>query len=45
MGNHEEALLRFLVDSRDGLQWFRLGGLETLASYGVDIEVRFGLDS
>jgi serine/threonine protein phosphatase 1 len=44
MGNHEEALLRFLVDSRDGLQWFRLGGLETLASYGVDVEVRFGLD-
>jgi serine/threonine protein phosphatase 1 len=45
MGNHEEALLRFLVDARDGLQWFRLGGLETLASYGVDVEtLHFGLD-
>ena len=41
MGNHEEALLRFLVDPRDGLQWFRLGGLETLASYGVDVEASF----
>lgn len=44
MGNHEEALLRFLVDPRDGLQWFRLGGLQTLASYGVDIDaLHFGL--
>jgi serine/threonine protein phosphatase 1 len=38
MGNHEEALLRFLVDPREGAQWFRFGGLETLASYGVDTE-------
>jgi serine/threonine protein phosphatase 1 len=45
MGNHEEALLRFLVDPRDGLQWARLGGLETLASYGVDAQaLHFGLE-
>jgi serine/threonine protein phosphatase 1 len=44
MGNHEEALLRFLVEPRDGLQWFRLGGLETLASYGVEVEaLHYGL--
>jgi serine/threonine protein phosphatase 1 len=43
MGNHEEALLRFLVDPQDALQWFRFGGLDTLASYGVDIEA-FGLE-
>ena len=44
LGNHEEALLSFLVDPRDGLHWFRLGGLETLASYGVDIDAfHFGL--
>ncbi|MBV8425996.1 MAG: serine/threonine protein phosphatase [Hyphomicrobiales bacterium] len=44
MGNHEEALLRFLVDPRDGLQWFRLGGLQTLASYGIDIDaLHFGV--
>ncbi len=44
LGNHEEALLRFLVDSHDGPQWFRLGGLQTLASYGVDLDaLHFGL--
>ncbi|MBV9567856.1 MAG: serine/threonine protein phosphatase [Hyphomicrobiales bacterium] len=44
LGNHEEALLSFLVDPNDGVHWFRLGGLETLASYGIDIEAfHFGL--
>jgi len=38
MGNHEEALLSFLVHPRESLHWFRLGGLETLASYGIDIK-------
>ncbi|MFI5015886.1 MAG: metallophosphoesterase family protein [Hyphomicrobiales bacterium] len=43
MGNHEEALLRFLIDPRDGHQWRLFGGIETLASYGVDTgEFRFG---
>jgi serine/threonine protein phosphatase 1 len=35
MGNHEDALLRFLLDPRAGPQWCSFGGLETLASYGV----------
>jgi serine/threonine protein phosphatase 1 len=37
MGNHEEALLRFLIDPQHGHQWRRFGGLATLISYGVDI--------
>jgi serine/threonine protein phosphatase 1 len=43
MGNHEEAMLRFLIDPQDGHQWRLFGGPETLASYGVDTaEFRFG---
>ncbi|MEP0315845.1 MAG: metallophosphoesterase family protein [Hyphomonas sp.] len=34
MGNHEEALLRFLSDANFGKQWVRYGGGETLYSYG-----------
>ncbi len=34
MGNHEEALLRFLEDVDFGKQWVRYGGGETLYSYG-----------
>ncbi|MDX1293187.1 MAG: metallophosphoesterase family protein [Hyphomonas sp.] len=34
MGNHEEALLRFLSDASFGKQWVRYGGGETLYSYG-----------
>ena len=34
MGNHEEALLRFLDDASFGKQWTRYGGAETLYSYG-----------
>lgn len=34
MGNHEEALLRFLQDASFGKQWVRYGGGETLYSYG-----------
>jgi len=37
MGNHEEALLRFLIDPRNGHQWRSFGGLATLISYGVDV--------
>ncbi len=37
MGNHEEAMLRFLADARDGHQWLSFGGLETLVSYGVAV--------
>lgn len=34
MGNHEEALLKFLDDESFGSQWARYGGGETLYSYG-----------
>jgi serine/threonine protein phosphatase 1 len=34
-GNHEAAMLKFLADAPDGLNWLRYGGLATLASYGV----------
>lgn len=36
-GNHEAELLRFLDDADVLERWRRHGGLETLASYGVDI--------
>jgi serine/threonine protein phosphatase 1 len=35
LGNHEEALLRFLNDVGFGKQWARFGGAETLYSYGL----------
>ncbi len=38
MGNHEEAMLEFLDDPEVAEQWRHFGGLETLNSYGVDIE-------
>lgn len=34
LGNHEEALLRFLQEVSFGTQWTRYGGGETLYSYG-----------
>ncbi len=34
-GNHEAALLRFLDAPQTGPDWFKLGGAETLFSYGV----------
>ncbi|MGE3711028.1 MAG: metallophosphoesterase family protein [Hyphomicrobiaceae bacterium] len=35
-GNHEEMLERFFADSCSLAQWCQFGGLETLASYGLD---------
>lgn len=35
LGNHEEALLRFLDEVGFGTQWTRFGGAETLYSYGL----------
>ncbi|MBU4061331.1 metallophosphoesterase family protein [Hyphomonas sp.] len=35
MGNHEEALLRFMREASFGSQWARYGGAETLYSYGL----------
>jgi serine/threonine protein phosphatase 1 len=37
MGNHEEAMLAFLDNESDGLDWLSFGGLETLMSYGVPL--------
>ena len=34
-GNHEDSLLRFLVDASIGPPWMFYGGAATLASYGV----------
>jgi serine/threonine protein phosphatase 1 len=36
-GNHEELLRAFLDDPSTAASWRRLGGLETLNSYGVDV--------
>ncbi|QKP78856.1 serine/threonine protein phosphatase [Methyloligella sp. GL2] len=42
-GNHEQTLLRFLLEPEIVDQWRYFGGLETLTSYGVDVkEVRIG---
>jgi serine/threonine protein phosphatase 1 len=35
LGNHEEAMRRFLVDRSIGSSWMGFGGLQTLASYGA----------
>ncbi len=36
-GNHELLLETFLIDPATGQHWRRLGGLETLNSYGVSV--------
>lgn len=35
-GNHEQALLAFLDNPREGAMWLQCGGAETLKSYGVE---------
>ena len=35
-GNHDETMLRFLIDPKMGEAWRSFGGLETLRSYGVE---------
>ncbi len=37
-GNHEQALLDFLIDSRVALDWMTYGGDATLYSYGVGLD-------
>jgi serine/threonine protein phosphatase 1 len=37
-GNHEEVLLKFLTDPDVLSNWRNFGGLETLHSYGVDVQ-------
>jgi serine/threonine protein phosphatase 1 len=39
LGNHEDILLRFLEDETVLEAWRQWGALETLASYGVDIQL------
>jgi serine/threonine protein phosphatase 1 len=36
VGNHELAMLAYLDDPRRNRGWLEYGGLETLASYGID---------
>lgn len=36
-GNHEATMLDFLKDPTANLGWLKFGGIETLASYGVDV--------
>lgn len=38
MGNHEYMLLDFLAHPRLDSLWLRNGGIETLASYGIDVD-------
>jgi serine/threonine protein phosphatase 1 len=40
MGNHEEIALGFLADPPSHAYWLEEGGIETLLSYGVDLETR-----
>ncbi|MSP49162.1 MAG: serine/threonine protein phosphatase [Alphaproteobacteria bacterium] len=40
LGNHEDAMRRFLDDRWMGEAWMGFGGRETLRSYGVGAEVR-----
>ena len=35
IGNHEDAMLRFLSNPREGADWLSFGGVATLASYGI----------
>jgi len=39
MGNHEEAMLRFLDDPVLEASWLQFGGLQTLASFGITTRV------
>jgi serine/threonine protein phosphatase 1 len=44
-GNHEALLDAFLIDPAGGGDWRRLGGLETLLSYGVSVApIKVGRD-
>lgn len=36
-GNHEETMLDFLAEPDETSSWLAFGGIETLASYGVDL--------
>jgi serine/threonine protein phosphatase 1 len=38
-GNHEDILERFLAEPEAMAGWCRLGGIQTMISYGVDVEL------
>ena len=44
-GNHEDMLLHFLDDPAEGQFWLGVGGLATLASYGVILEEESNFDA
>lgn len=44
-GNHEDMMLKFLEDPAEGRHWLGVGGLATLASYGVMLEEESDLDA
>ena len=37
-GNHEAMMLDHIANPASGSDWFRLGGMQTLQSYGLDIQ-------
>lgn len=37
-GNHEEIMERFLVEPSEAAGWLRLGGIQTMRSYGLEAE-------
>lgn len=37
-GNHEEAMVNFSMGSSSANGWLNYGGIETLASYGIDVD-------
>ncbi|MGY5808621.1 metallophosphoesterase family protein [Rhizobium sp. LEGMi198b] len=37
-GNHDDVFLKFLDDPRANSHWLEFGAVQTLASYGVDVE-------
>ena len=42
MGKHEMLLMSFLIDPGIGQYWARLGGVETIASFGLPVwQLRF----
>ena len=44
-GNHEDMMLGFLDDPAEGQRWMGVGGLATLASYGVYMEEESDFDA
>ena len=44
-GNHEDMMVKFLDDPAEGQRWLGVGGLATLASYGVMVEEESDFDA